>query len=77
MAGLVALTALEIDAAIVATSDSDPDDIRAYLDQIQRSQAITVLGVRPHRATRAPRHGTAMGAARPAAAPLTCWFGMP
>ena len=41
--GLVALTAVEIDATIVATSDQD--DIRAYLDQIHGSQAITVLGV--------------------------------
>ncbi|MEZ0091521.1 hypothetical protein ABH925_002683 [Streptacidiphilus sp. EB129] len=41
--GLVALTAVEIDAAIVATSDGD--DIQAYLDQIHGSQAITVLGV--------------------------------
>lgn len=41
--GLVALTAVEIDAAIVATSDQD--DIQAYLDQIHGSQAITVLYV--------------------------------
>jgi hypothetical protein len=41
--GLVALTAVEIEATIVATSDQD--DIQAYLDQIHDSQAITVIGV--------------------------------
>ncbi len=41
--GLVALTAVEIDATIVATSDQR--DIQAYLDQIHGSQAITVIGV--------------------------------
>jgi hypothetical protein len=41
--GLVALTAVEIDAAIIATSD--PDDIRAYLDQMPGSETITVLEV--------------------------------
>jgi hypothetical protein len=41
--GLVTLTAVEIDAAIIATSD--PDDIQAYLDQIPGSEAIGVLTV--------------------------------
>lgn len=41
--GLVALTAMEIDAALVATSD--PDDIQAYLDQLPGSAAITVQAV--------------------------------
>lgn len=41
--GLVALTAMDIDAALVATSD--PDDIQAYLDQLPGSAAITVQGV--------------------------------
>jgi hypothetical protein len=39
--GLVAMTAVEIDAAIIATSD--PDDIHAYLDQMPNGAAITVL----------------------------------
>lgn len=41
--GLVALTAREIDAAIIATSDLD--DIQAYLDQIPGSETISVLQV--------------------------------
>jgi hypothetical protein len=41
--GLVVLTAVEIDAAIIATSDRD--DIQAYLDQVPGSGAITVLAV--------------------------------
>jgi hypothetical protein len=41
--GLVILTAVEIDAAIIATST--PDDIQAYLDHVPGSEAITVLTV--------------------------------
>ena len=41
--GLVTLTAVEIEAAIIATSD--PEDIQAYLDQIPGTEAITVLAV--------------------------------
>ncbi|MBC3843711.1 hypothetical protein GXW82_36340 [Streptacidiphilus sp. 4-A2] len=41
--GLVALTAMDIDAALVATSD--PDGIQAYLNQLPGSEAITVQGV--------------------------------
>lgn len=43
MDGLVALTAVEIDAAIIATSD--PDGIRAYLNQVPGSETIAVLAV--------------------------------
>ncbi|MEU5988238.1 hypothetical protein ABZ806_04605 [Spirillospora sp. NPDC047418] len=41
--GLVALAAVEIAAAIIATSDSM--DIQAYLGQIPATEAITVLSV--------------------------------
>ncbi len=41
--GLVALTAMDIDAALIATSH--PDDIQAYLDQLPGSAAITVQGI--------------------------------
>ncbi|OAH13186.1 hypothetical protein STSP_35110 [Streptomyces jeddahensis] len=41
--GLVALTALEIGAALVATSD--PDDIRAYLGQLPGAESVIPLRV--------------------------------
>jgi hypothetical protein len=41
--GLVALTAVEIDAAIIATSDTG--DIQAYLDQLPGGRVISVLAV--------------------------------
>jgi len=41
--GLVALTAVDVDASIIATSD--PADLRAYLDQVPGTSAITVLEV--------------------------------
>ncbi|WP_406384108.1 hypothetical protein [Streptomyces sp. NBC_01618] len=41
--GLVALTAVEIDAAITATSN--PEGIQAYLDQVPGSGTITVQTV--------------------------------
>lgn len=41
--GLVALTAIQIDASSVATSD--PDDIRAYLAQLPGGESITPIRV--------------------------------
>ncbi|WP_353944343.1 hypothetical protein ABII15_23945 [Streptomyces sp. HUAS MG91] len=41
--GLVALTALQVSAAMVATSD--PDDIRAYLKQLPGAEAVVTLRV--------------------------------
>jgi hypothetical protein len=41
--GLVALTAVQIAAATITTSD--PEDIRAYLDQVSGGEAIRVLRV--------------------------------
>ncbi|WP_370270893.1 hypothetical protein [Streptomyces sp. V4I8] len=41
--GLAVLTAVEIDAAIIATSN--PEDIQAYLDQMPDSGTITVQTV--------------------------------
>ncbi|WP_455355859.1 hypothetical protein [Streptomyces sp. SYSU K217416] len=41
--GLVAMTALQIGAAVVATSD--PDDIQAYLDQLPGADAIVPIRV--------------------------------
>lgn len=41
--GLIALTAIQIGAAVVATSD--PADIQAYLDQVPGGGGVTVLHV--------------------------------
>ncbi|MFI2352571.1 hypothetical protein ACH492_37420 [Streptomyces sp. NPDC019443] len=41
--GLVALTALQIGAALVATSD--PGDIQAYLNQLPGAEPIIPVGI--------------------------------